>query len=512
MKLNRFPYILLGILCLPLFGLATQVNGHFRWRNQSCQEASKTPTTNIAAPMTTFDDPLWTSISGNLSGILEPDSYLVVGDITIQAGESLTIEPGAVFSFLANYNFDIYGFLYAVGTASDNIYFESANSPDNWGSINFHVGSAYESILSYCHITGASSTAINMYFVDITIENCNITNNSGTYGGGIYCSHSNSTILGCTISENDAAEAGGGIYCTSASPSILNCIIRNNSSSWLGGGICCDNSSYPTIEGCIILDNQSDQCGAGVGSVGNSHPQLLRCLLYQNNCDGNGGAIGCISGANAIITNCTVTANHAENYGGAIYSGYTSTIFLNTILWGDSASNQNNEIYGYNGVTYSDIEGGYSGEGNLNTNPLFVDPSNADFHLQAESPCIDAGDPTSPHDPDSTIADIGAFYFHHTGVSGWNQPSFPTSFQLHQNFPNPFNPSTTITFSIPIRSEVKLSVFDIQGRKIGTLINDFRNPGDYRITFDGAKLASGSYFYQLSANNLNLTRRMILVK
>jgi predicted outer membrane repeat protein len=512
MKFNGFSDILLGILSIPLFGLAVQVNSHNHWNNQPNQETLKTITASITAPMITFDDPQRIPLSGDLNGILEPDSYLVVGDITVQAGESLTIEPGTVISFLSNYNFDIYGLLSAVGTDSDSIYFESANSPNNWGSINFYIGSSDESILSYCRISGASGTAFNIYNVDITIENCTITNNSGIWGGGIYCSYCRPTIIGCTISENIAAEAGGGIYCTIASPSILNCNIHHNSSNWLGGGICCNNSSYSTIEGCIIYDNQSDQCGAGVGSAGNSHPQLTRCLIYQNSTNGNGGAIGCMSGSNTFITNCTITANYAGNYGGAVYSGYTSSIFLNTILWGDSATNQNNELFGYNAATYCDVEDGYSGEGNLNTDPLFVDPSNADFHLQAESPCIDAGDPNSPHDPDSTIADIGAFYFHHFGVTNQQMENFPLAFQLYQNYPNPFNAMTTISFSIPFNTPINLSVFDLTGRQVTTLLSGLCQAGRYRATFDGSNLASGVYFYRLQTEQFHRVGKMILLK
>jgi len=63
-------------------------------------------------------------------------------------------------------------------------------------------------------------------------------------------------------------------------------------------------------------------------------------------------------------------------------------------------------------VSYSDIEGGWEGEGNIDADPLFVAPDSGDFHLQATSPCIDAGDPSSPLDPDGTIADMGAYYFH----------------------------------------------------------------------------------------------------
>ena len=60
------------------------------------------------------------------------------------------------------------------------------------------------------------------------------------------------------------------------------------------------------------------------------------------------------------------------------------------------------------------MQGGWEGEGNIDSDPLFVDPENGDFTLQSNSPCIDAGDPGSEYDPDGTIADMGAYYFHQT--------------------------------------------------------------------------------------------------
>jgi hypothetical protein len=81
-------------------------------------------------------------------------------------------------------------------------------------------------------------------------------------------------------------------------------------------------------------------------------------------------------------------------------------------LWNDSPQ----EIYIVSGgivtAIYSNIYGGWTGTGNIDEDPLFVDPGNGNYHLQSNSPCIDAGDPASPLDPDSTVADMGAYYFH----------------------------------------------------------------------------------------------------
>jgi len=88
----------------------------------------------------------------------------------------------------------------------------------------------------------------------------------------------------------------------------------------------------------------------------------------------------------------------------------------------------------------------------------------------------------------------------------------PTSFLLQQNFPNPFNPITTISYSIPALQNVKLIVYDILGREISTLVNEEKPAGTYSVTFDANGLSSGVYFYRIEAGNFNQVNKMIYLK
>lgn len=88
----------------------------------------------------------------------------------------------------------------------------------------------------------------------------------------------------------------------------------------------------------------------------------------------------------------------------------------------------------------------------------------------------------------------------------------PERFELLQNYPNPFNSSTSIKFRINKPEHVKLSVFDISGKEIFVLMNSSMNPGVYDFNFDGTGLASGIYFYSLSAGEKTITKRMALIK
>lgn len=86
-------------------------------------------------------------------------------------------------------------------------------------------------------------------------------------------------------------------------------------------------------------------------------------------------------------------------------------------------------------------------------------------------------------------------------------------FSLAQNFPNTFNPVTTIRYSIPIAATVTLTLFDVSGRKVATLISDQQSAGTYDFQFDGGKFASGVYFYRLKTDSGFLQiRRMLLIK
>lgn len=97
-----------------------------------------------------------------------------------------------------------------------------------------------------------------------------------------------------------------------------------------------------------------------------------------------------------------------------------------------------------------------------------------------------------------------------TGVSA--PPGQPERFVLEQNFPNPFNPSTTIRYSLPVRSHVTLSIFNTLGQQIATLVQGEREAGYHEATFDGANLSSGGYLCRLQAGDYVATKRLLLIK
>jgi len=97
------------------------------------------------------------------------------------------------------------------------------------------------------------------------------------------------------------------------------------------------------------------------------------------------------------------------------------------------------------------------------------------------------------------------------GIKNLNT-GIPDKYELHQNYPNPFNPVTLINFDIPLNGNVKLTVYDLTGRKMSVLVNEFKNAGSYAVSFDGSFLASGIYYYRIEAGDFINTRKMSLIK
>lgn len=209
--------------------------------------------------------------------------------------------------------------------------------------------------------------------------------------------------------------AGGGLYCHSSSIALTRNLITMNE-AMQGGGISLRESSNSVVSDNVIAHNTFlthpifSSEGGGVQCVDSS--PVLEGNLIASNASKFGGALACFLSSDPILSGNTLTQNTAD-FGGAIWAGFGSRpTVVNGILWQNLAGT-NPEISEFDGssivtVSYSDVLGGWPGTGNLDVDPLFVDPLNEDFHLQSGSPCIDAGDPASALDCDGSLADMGA--------------------------------------------------------------------------------------------------------
>jgi len=107
---------------------------------------------------------------------------------------------------------------------------------------------------------------------------------------------------------------------------------------------------------------------------------------------------------------------------------------------------------------------------------------------------------------------IGSFTASVTDVNDKGETTQPFTFKLEQNHPNPFNPATTIRFSLPSSERVTLRILDMLGNEVATLLNETKSPGHYEIQFEGSTLASGIYFYKLETKKFIAIRKMLLLK
>jgi len=122
---------------------------------------------------------------------------------------------------------------------------------------------------------------------------------------------------------------------------------------------------------------------------------------------------------------------------------------------------------------------------------------------------IDQNDTTRRY---SAITDTSGSYQLDVVTSVKPPDNLPTKFELEQNYPNPFNPSTTIGYDIPEREHVILTIYDVLGRLVKTLVNAEISSGHYEVHFDASRLSSGLYFYRLQAGTYVQTKKLTVVK
>ena len=362
--------------------------------------------------------------AGNVSGtwLKAQSPYIVNGNLTIAANQKLTIEPGVEVRFSGSYSLNVHGCLNAMGSASDSIRFTvtdktgfSTNTHTGWLGIRFQeVIHADSSAIVYCVLEYGKATGFGengqggaIYtngFGRIKLQNSALKNNRALSGGAIFATENSKLYMkDLLLQGNYVTERGAGIFAYLSDLTLTRCRLIKNSTTYEGGAIYASTTTL-NIRNSLILGN-------------------------------SGGAIEGFAGSKINIYQSTVAGNTGWPDGFDLY--YSDLTCTNSILWNKTMNNTYNEISASGDskvkLNYCIVKGSISDEWSVknttNIDPKFVNLNNLNVNLAwtgypakdaTRSIAIDAGDPTSPHDPDGTISDIGVLPFTQTSSA------FPT--------------------------------------------------------------------------------------
>ncbi len=367
---------------------------------------------------------------------------------------------------------------------------------------------------------------------DPIVNNCTFIDNlAKKYGGGI-CNYNSSSpkVSDCTFNGNVAEDVGRGygggmMNWQGSKPEVTNCVFKNNRSAVYGGGIHNRNGSNPTVTECTFINNLSGR-GGGMhnwksspmvnkcifssnaatdsryvvwgrgGGMSNfdSSPRVKNCLFSNNSAQGMYPFLSATGGMDndggaPVITNCIFVGNSvADGVGGMNNHGGSSPSVTNCILWNNSPS----QISGSSPlVSFSSVQGGYPGEGNINLDPCFIEPGywdgdiwvDGDYHLLPSSPCINAGDPNYIADPNETDLDGQPRIF--LGRVDIGADEFVPSLKVPMHFtPRSLNPKSKGKW---IKAHLVLpegfSVEDVNTNSPARLIEPFMADSNYMDVF-----------------------------
>ena len=339
------------------------------------------------------------------------------------------------------------------------------------------------------------------------------------HGGGIHTGDSVFVNIDhCYFHDNlttGTSNRGAGIYINSSYSRISNCVFYDNESRF-GPAIAVGNDSRETvIDSCEMYDNtctDTNPNNMSVISITYSYDiAVSHCLIHHNNGTGvrNWGSYV------TNIVNCTISGNGGYGINNTYYN---SNIYIqNTIVANNALMAMfNSDQYGAVALCeYSDMMGAtgmpWFGDGCIDSDPMFADTLARDYSLLVGSPCIDAGDPTSPPDPDGTIADMGAIY-HDQMTNIETAPELPADFTLLRNYPNPFNAATTIEYVLSKTADVEISIYNMLGQRIETLFIGRSQAGENSLIWNADDFPSGVYFARLQTSEISRNLKMVLLK
>ncbi len=365
----------------------------------------------------------------------------------------------------------------------------------------------------------------------VSMTNCTVTGHTDCEsGGGIYSSDDCVlTMVDGAVNNNDAIISGGGLYQAGGVLNLTGTQISGNgelpASTFMNGGGIFATGAIVNLDSVTVADNSSHAGGGAVFSACNQ-ADVSHSVFSGNSGQFFGGAIYYQNTTAGSVSSNTIAENDATSSGGAgLYvQGNMPDISNNIIAFntggagfanGVAASGEPtvfscNDVFGNAAADYSGMVDPTGTNGNIMEDPLFCDLAQGNYNVTAASPCDE--------DNSGSCGLIGALGAG-CGLAPVPDPDSgtPIAFKVSQNFPNPFNPSTTIRFALPASAHTRVVIYDLAGHKVKTLVDDVMAAQVHDVVWTGRddagrSVSAGVYFYRVSSGEHFSVGRMALIK
>jgi hypothetical protein len=418
--------------------------------------------------------------------------YWILGDVIVGANDTLIIQEGCEIEFKDNFIFDIYGSLIVDGSEGDSVYFNK--EAQSWTlkeySMNLNGPTCNNSKIQYAVFQG-SGAGIQFFDASIITKHSRFYDNDRSvelYGNSspffdsmffdainISCRSVSVYDESSPVIKNSLFKSLLGIICNETSSPII------HHNTFIESHISVGDFSAPFIYNNVFFD-----CIYQLQLTDESEPHINNNIFYCNN-------YALVFGTNWVFNSIDIRYNSFWNNNTDFYV-YTGTIpeGLGELVTVNNNADSCDQYY------------------NIFLDPLFVDTVNIDFHLTGFSPCIDAGNPDSPLDPDSTIADIGRFYYHQVLPHISNIESNVKYFKV---FPNPANSNVIIeyAFSDELMDEsITLKIVDLRGQEIYR--KKLLQESTVNLSLGDLGCEAGAYFFILELNRQRIGVEKVIVK